>query len=925
MEQLLATKFHIPPARTHLVERTRLLQKLTDGLTNKLTLISAPAGFGKTTLVNEWVSQILSSENEDSQSAIRVGWLSLDEADNALARFLVYFTTSLKRIPGTNSAIGDGALEMLQSSRLPPVETILTALLNEISAAPHKIILVLDDYHLIEIQPIHDALSFLLEHSPSQLHLVIATREDPLIPLARLRARCQMTELRAADLRFTPFETAEFLNQIMGLGLTTQDVIALESRTEGWITGLQLAAVSLQGQRDKSKLIRTFTGSHRFVLDYLVEDVLNRQPKNLQDFLMQTSVLKRLSGSLCDALTGQDDGQATLELLERANLFIVALDNERHWYRYHHLFADLLYQRLNHTHTDQQPLLHLRASEWYEHNGFTEQAIEHSVLAEDFDRAAVLAEKVWPEMHMNYQGITWLEWVKAIPQALVRTRPILSMGYGWSLIDVGDLEAAESHLSDAERLLASPTKMDNPGTNLIPNDITSEKGLQSLSASLANARAYLTHALGDVSATEKYAQKALDLLPEGEYFERSLSDILRGFAYWSSGDLDSAYLAISDSISNMQILDKFLFIISFTSYLADVMVAQGQLNRAKIACLKLIDAANALAGPVFQEISVIHLGLCEIYHEQGDSESARRHLQIAEQMGRSPAFPPWYRHWVFSHVRILLAARDFDAVFKILIEADRYYYRHPIPDIHPLRALIARAQLLSGRLPEALQWVHERRLSLEGDFSFLSEYEHLTLFRILITQYRNVKDDALISDTSHLLERLLNNAQNNRRKGSVIEILLLQALTHEARDDLFQALTPLEKALKLAEPEGYQQLFVDEGPPMAHLLYEALSHKISTNYVNRLLSVFPIHAPEQNNPPAPQKSELQWIEPLSDRELEVLKLMAKGLTNQVIATRLYLSLNTIKVHTRNIYSKMGVNNRTQAVAQARAMGILPLS
>jgi len=316
LERLLETKFYIPPVRSHLVQRTRLIQKLNDGLPNKLTLISAPAGFGKTTLVNEWVSQILSPGNEDSQSAVHVGWISLDEADNALARFLVYFTTSLKRIPGTNSAIGGGALEMLRSYRLPPVDTILTSLLNEITATSHKIILVLDDYHLIEIQPIHDALSFLPEHSPSQLHLVIATRKDPLIPLARLRARCQMTELRAADLRFTPSESAEFLNQIMGLGLTTQDVIALEDRTEGWITGLQLAAISLQGQRDKSKLIRIFTGSHRFVLDYLVEDVLNRQPENLQDFLMQTSVLKRLSGPLCDALTGQDNGQATLEMLD---------------------------------------------------------------------------------------------------------------------------------------------------------------------------------------------------------------------------------------------------------------------------------------------------------------------------------------------------------------------------------------------------------------------------------------------------------------------------------------------------------------------------------------------------------------------------------------------------------------------------------
>ena len=925
MEQLLDTKFQIPPARSDLVKRIRLLRRLHEGLAHKLTLISAPAGFGKTTLVKEWVSQIIPSSKDEHKPEICVAWLSLDENDNSLARFLAYFITSLKRIPEMHKEIGAEALEMLQFPQLPPVEAIFTSLLNEIAKISCKIILVLDDYHLIEIQSINKALSYLLEHLPSQFHIVIATREDPLIPLARLRARSQLTELRAADLRFSPSETAEFLNQVMGLGLTSEDIIALEERTEGWITGLQLVAVSLQRQKDKSQLIRSFTGSHRFVLDYLVEDVLNHQSTELQDFLVQTSILKRLTGSLCNALTDQEDGQATLEMLDRANLFIVPLDNERRWYRYHHLFADLLRQRLHQTMAEQMPNLHLRASQWYEDHDFTQQAIEHSLLAEDFNRAAVLAERVWPEMHMGYQGITWLEWVKGIPDELIRARPILSTGYGWSLIDVGDLARADSYLQDAEQWLdVAINKTDFRGPSNIKDDFFDEVDIQSLSASVANARAYLTQALGDVFATEKYAQKALDLLPEYDYFERGLSEILRGFAYWATGNLEAARRAISVSISNMEVLDKILFIISFTSYLSDVLIAEGHLNEAKKTVKNLLDIITERKSPVPEETAILHLELSEIYLEQGDSEAAKDHLLKSEQLGRLPSFPPWYRHWVFAHVRINQIEGNQDAVFKILSEADRLYYRHPIPDIHPLSALIARAQLFSGNLAEAIHWVNERKLSVDDDISYLGEFEHLTLARILIAQYRSDQDEDLLQGTLKLLDRLLKAAEDSRRKGSVIEILMLKALANEAGGEIFPAVTSLEHALKLAEPEGYLQLFVDEGPPMARLLYESVSRGISTNYVGRLLSAFPLPKADQTNSPDTKKLEHELLEPLSERELDVLKLIAEGLTNQVIATRLYLSLNTIKVHTRNIYGKLGVNNRTQAVAQARALGILPI-
>ena len=919
---VLATKLFIPTARPELVPRSRLTKQLKAGLHRKLSLISAPAGFGKTTLITEFLNSLQGKSHPEDQIQNRIAWLSLDENDNDDARFLTYFATALNQINGTKTSIGEKALSLLQSPQPPPAETILTSLINEIAAASDKVVFVLDDYHLIEMQSIHDALGFTLENLPPQLHLVIATREDPLLPLSRLRSQGQLTELRAADLRFTSSEAAEFLNQMMGLNLSIEDIAALERRTEGWIAGLQLAAISLQGKEDVTGLIKSFSGSHRFVLDYLIEEVLDQQPENIQNFLLQTAILNRLTGSLCDALTGQEDGQQILEALERANLFIVPLDYERLWYRYHHLFADLLQQRLHQTHLEKISSLHQRASEWYEQQGLWADAIRHALAAEDPERVADLAELAWDPMNKSYQAVTWLGWVKELPDELVRSRPLLSVGCGWSSLDAGNLEAAEVYLQDAERGLEAATnaneKLEVPSKR---KKVLDEEEIRALSTSVANARAYLAQALGDVPGTVTYARQAIDLLRDDDYFERGLAEILPGFAYWASGDLEAAHEAVANAVANMQLTGRTLFVISFTSYLADIMTAQGRLRDVERTYLQLLEKETEQDESEVPETAVVHLGLSELYLEQGDVEAARRHLDRSETFGELPAFAPWYRHWICAHVRNMEADGDLDGVIEMLNGAERLYYRHPIPDVRPLKALIARAWLAQGNLTEALRWVRERGISVDDELGYLREFEHLTLARLLIAQYKRGYGDVYIHDAMKLLERLLKAADEGGRLGCVIEILVLQALACESQSDIPSALLSLERALSFAEPESYVRTFVGEGAPMEALLKRVkVEDERIKEYIHKLLTSFG-EKETRTSSLTPQP----LIESLSERELEILQLIAEGLTNPDIASQLYLSLNTVKAHTRNIYGKLGVNSRTQAVAKVRTLGLLSSS
>ena len=881
------------------------------GIERKLTLVSAPAGFGKTTLLAEWLAATPASQRA-------AGWVSLDQTDNDPAFFWAYFITALQKV---QSEIGESALSLLHSPQPPAIESILTTLINEINAIEDDFAFILDDFHVIDAQPVHGAIAFLLDHLPPQMHLVIASRSDPPLPLARLRGRGESTELRASDLRFTPDEAAAFLNEVMGLDLSAGDVATLETRTEGWIAGLQLAALSMQGREDVSGFIRAFAGDDRYIVDYLVEEVLQRQPERVRSFLLQTSILDRLSGPLCDAVTEQEDGKVVLEALERGNLFVVPLDDKRQWYRYHHLFGDVLHAHSMEERPDRIPTLHRRASEWYEQNGLPADAVRHALAAEDFERAAALIELAWPAMRMSDQEATWLGWVKALPDELVRPRPVLSAGYAWTLLLGGELEAAEARLRDAERWLDTPAELsERPEVPSAEMVVADEEEFRSLPATIASARTFHAQAIGDVPGVEKYARRALDLLPESDFFRRAIPSGILALAYWSSGDLEAAERLIADSMANMRLAGNILNAISGTSLLAYIRMAQGRLHEAVSAYERSLQLATEQGEPVLRGTADLYLGLSELHLERGDLEAATQHLLTSKELGEQAAHDAYQYRSRVARARMKEAQGDLDGALDLLDEAERVYTGGVIPDVRPVAALKTGVRVRQGRLTEALGWVRKRGLSVEDDLSYLREFEHITLVRVFIAQYKSDRDGRPILEAMGLLERLLQAAEAGERTGSVIEILVVQALAHEAQGDIPAALVPLERALTLAEPEGYVRIFVDEGEAMRGLVRHATAGGIAGSYTRRLLSAFDDKAQPVSTPARVAAAGLAV--PLTAREVEILRLIAAGMRNQEIADHLFISLSTVKRHIANAYGKLGVGHRTEAVARANELNLL---
>ncbi|MDQ6603524.1 MAG: LuxR C-terminal-related transcriptional regulator, partial [Chloroflexota bacterium] len=876
---LLATKLYLPPPRPNVVLRPRLIERLNEGLHRPLTLIAAPAGFGKTTLVGAWVAGC----------GRPAAWLSLDDEDNDPARFLAYLVAALQTIA---PHIGAGVSGVLQSPRPPPTASLLTALLNDLAALPDDFVLVLDDYHAIDATPVDDALAFLLEHLPPRMHLIIATREDPQLPLARLRARSQLTELRAADLRFTASEAAAFLNSAMGLSLSVEDIAALESRTEGWIAGLQLAALSLRGREDVPGFIRAFAGDHRYIADYLVEEVLRHQPASVRSFLLQTAILDRLHGPLCDAVTGQKGGNARLEVLERGNFFVVPLDDTRHWYRYHHLFAEVLHAHLLAEQPEQVATLHRRASEWYAQHGSPTDAIRHAFAAADFDRAADLVELAVPAMRRSRQEAAVLGWLKALPDALLHRRPVLSVHYAGALLIGGETEGVEDRLRDAERWLdATADRDERPGSTSAGMIVVDEEEFRGLPGAIAVYRAGQALILGDVTATVRHARRALALAPEDDHLRRGSAAGLLGLAYWTNGDLEAAHRSYAECMASLQRAGYIADTFGCSIALADIRIAQGRLREAMGIYERALRLGTEQGAPVLRGTADMHVGMGALAVERGDLDAAARYLRRSEELGEHIGLPQNRYRWRVAMARIREAQGDPDSALALLDEAERLYVGDFFPDVRPVAAMKARVWAAQGRVGEALGWARERGLSAGDYLSYLRECEHITLARVLIAEYERDHADRAIREAMGLLERLLHAAEAGGRTGSVIEILTLHALAHRAHGDNSAALVPLQQALTLAEPEGYVRMIVGEGPPMAHLLQAAAKRGIVPSYVRQLLTAFG-KAEERG----PVKQDL--IEPLSDRERDVLRLLRSDLSGPDIARELMVSVNTLRTHTQ---------------------------
>lgn len=886
---ILTTKLFIPPPRPGLVSRPRLIQRMNEGLRHKLTLISAPAGFGKTTLASEWISTC----------GRPVAWLSLDNGDNDPLRFISYLIAALQTI---ETGIGEGPLATLQSPQPLQIETILTALLNEISANTENFLLVLDDYHAVDSQAVDQALSFLIERQPPQMHLVIATREDPSLPLARLRARSQLTELRAADLRFTSAEAAEFLNREMGLNLSAADIAALETRTEGWIAGLQLAALSMQGHEDTASFIKSFTGSHRFVLDYLIEEVFQQQPESVQAFLLRSSILDRMCGALCDAILHNSalPAQEMLERLEHANLFIVPLDNERRWYRYHHLFGDLLRQRLGKNLSQMEIAdLHLRASEWHEQNGARFDAFHHALAAGDFERGARLAERAWQGMERSFQTLAWLGWVKDLPDAVIASRPWLCVQMGGAYSDVGELGSSETYLQYAECALAG---------------MKDQEEFKSLPSNIALIRAGNAQSEGNLAETVRFAELSIQLAPQSDLLIRSQAAITLGFTQWSAGNVEDSLRAMLVWMTDMRKLGNQMYVIASAFVVADMQVILGHLGEAENVLRQMIQQAAAYGQEAVDVTAHHHLGLAMLAHERGAEATLAQCLQTVAELGQRSTLIDWAYRWGLAQARLKESAGAWDEALQFLDEAQQGYVKNPIPMLQPVEARKARIYLKQGRLDKAQAWARGRGLSVTDEVNYLGEYEHLTLARIRLAERS-------FEGVNPLLERLLALAESQKRTGSVIEILLTQTQVYQAQGEQARALAALERALRLAEPEGYIRIFVDEGEPMRVLLEKLARNRDYplNSYVERLLAIL---APPQNQKSKIHNRTSELIEPLSEREMEVLQLLRSELSGPEIAEQLIVSLNTLRTHTKNIFTKLGVNNRRAAVRRAEELDLL---